>query len=170
MIKGGAIDSIGVANYDFNMNVNARGVFLFMSSAAKHLKVSKGSIVNISSVNGEQSFGGCLSYCASKAAVDMMTKCAAVDLAKFGVRVNAVNPGVVVTNLHRRAGMDPSKYAAFLGHSIGVTHPLGSSVGRVATTDDVTNAILFLADNSQSGFSTGSTLRVDGGRGCLGAR
>ena len=52
------------------------------------------SIVNVSSVTGLHSFGGVPAYCASKAAVDMFTKCAAVDLAPFGIRVNAVNPGL----------------------------------------------------------------------------
>jgi len=170
VIKGGPIDQIDVANFDFNMNVNARGVFMFMALTADALKSSKGSIVNVSSVNGQQSFGGCLSYCASKAAVDMMTKCAAIDLAPYGVRVNAVNPGVVVTALHRTAGMSADTYAAFLKRSVNVTHPLGASTGTVASDDDVTNAILFFADTTKSAFSTGSTLRVDGGRGCLGAR
>ena len=81
-------------------------------------------VCQVSSVTGQQSFGGCLSYCCSKAAVDMMVKCAAVDLAPHGVRVNSVNPGVIVTNLHRRGGMDPESYAKFLEHS-KVTHPIG---------------------------------------------
>lgn len=59
------------------------------------------SIVNVSSVNGLQSFPGCATYCMSKAALDQLTRCASVDLAQYGIRVNSVNPGVVKTNLHR---------------------------------------------------------------------
>ncbi len=78
----------------------------------------------VSSVTGQQSFEACLSYCASKAAVDMMVRCAAVDLAPHGVRVNSVNPGVVVTELHKRAGQDEETYAKFLERS-KTTHPIG---------------------------------------------
>jgi hypothetical protein len=83
-----------------------------------------GSIVNVSSVNGMQSFAGTAAYCASKAAVDMLTQCAAVDLAEFQIRVNSVNPGVVVTELQKRGGLDEEKYAAFLERSRTVTHPV----------------------------------------------
>ena len=71
-----------------------------------------------------RSFPGVLAYCVSKAGVDQLTRCAALELAPKGVRVNAVNPGVVVSNLHRRSGMTEENYAAFLERS-KETHPLG---------------------------------------------
>mmetsp|Transcript_5128 Transcript_5128/g.11323 ORF Transcript_5128/g.11323 Transcript_5128/m.11323 type:complete len:83 (+) Transcript_5128:176-424(+) len=82
-----------MANWDFNFAVNARAPFCFTSNAVPHLKAAgmDSAIVNVSSVNGLQSFGGTASYCASKAAVDMLTRCASVDLAPFGIRVNSVN-------------------------------------------------------------------------------
>ena len=73
-----------------------------------------GCIVNVSSVNGLQSFGGTAAYCASKAAVDQLTRCAAIDLAPFGVRVNAVNPGVILTELQKRGGLTEEAYKGFL--------------------------------------------------------
>jgi NAD(P)-dependent dehydrogenase (short-subunit alcohol dehydrogenase family) len=99
-----------------------------------------------------------LAYSVSKAAVDQLTRCAALELAASGVRVNAVNPGVVVTGLHRTAGLDDGRYAAFLEHS-RTTHPLG----RVGTPDEVADLILFLASDAAA-WITGATMPVDGGR------
>ena len=147
------------------MNVNAKGVFLASKAAIPHLAKQEGaSIVNVSSVNGMQSFGGVMAYCASKAAVDHMTRCAAVDLAPLGIRVNAVNPGVTRTELQKRGGQDDATYAAFLERS-KVTHPLG----RIAEPSEVASVISFLASPGAS-FMTGAILPIDGGRGCLGAR
>jgi NAD(P)-dependent dehydrogenase (short-subunit alcohol dehydrogenase family) len=72
------------------------------------------TIINVSSVTGQQSFGGCALYCASKAAVDMLTRCASVDLASSNIRVNAVNPGVVATPLQLRGGMTEENYTKFI--------------------------------------------------------
>ena len=95
VLKGGTTDAVDMANFDFNMSVNARAVFCFIQNCVPHLKESNdSSIVNVSSVNGIQSFGGCMSYCASKAACDMIMRCASVDLAPYGIRVNNVNPVV----------------------------------------------------------------------------
>jgi NAD(P)-dependent dehydrogenase (short-subunit alcohol dehydrogenase family) len=94
----------------------------------------------------------------SKAAVDQLTRCAALDLAPRGVRVNAVNPGVVVTNLHRRGGMDETRYAAFLERA-ATTHPLG----RLGTAEEISDLIAFLLSPA-SGWITGETIAIDGGR------
>jgi NAD(P)-dependent dehydrogenase (short-subunit alcohol dehydrogenase family) len=74
------------------------------------------------------------------------------------VRVNAVNPGVVVTDIHRRGGMGEEKYAAFLEHS-KTTHPLG----RVGAPEEVAELILFLASD-RAAWITGATYSIDGGR------
>ena len=129
-----------------------------MRAAAPRLAERKGSIVNVSSVNGLRSFPGVLAYNVSKAGVDQLTRCAALELAPLGVRVNAVNPGVTVTNLHRRSGMDESKYAAFLERS-KETHPLG----RPGQPQEVASLILFLASD-RAGWMTGETIPIDGGR------
>jgi NAD(P)-dependent dehydrogenase (short-subunit alcohol dehydrogenase family) len=99
-----------------------------------------------------------LAYCTSKAAVDQLTHCAALELADKGVRVNAVNPGVVVTSLHRTGGMDEEAYARFLEHS-KTTHPLG----RVGQPEEVAELIAFLASPS-AGWITGVSCPIDGGR------
>ncbi len=129
-----------------------------MREAAPHLKATRGSIVNVSSVNGLRSFPGVLAYCVSKAAVDHLTRCAAIELAPLGVRVNAVNPGVTVTNLHRRSGMGEEQYAAFLERSKS-THP----IGRPGSAEEVAELIVFLA-SERAGWMTGETIPIDGGR------
>lgn len=126
--------------------------------AVPELIKTQGNIVNVSSVNGIRSFPGVLAYNISKTAVDQFTRCVALELASKNVRCNCVNPGVTVTNLHKRGGMDEESYAKFLDHS-KVTHPLG----RPGTVDELANAITFLASDLAS-FSTGVSLPVDGGR------
>jgi NAD(P)-dependent dehydrogenase (short-subunit alcohol dehydrogenase family) len=129
-----------------------------MREAAPHLKARKGAIVNVSSVNGLRSFAGVLAYCVSKAGMDHLTRCAALEMAPLGVRVNAVNPGVTVTNLHRRGGMNETQYGAFLDRA-KETHPLG----RPGQPDEVAALILFLA-SEKAGWMTGETIPIDGGR------
>src|SRR5882672_10128713 len=122
-ISTGTIEDTSLAAWDAMMNVNLRAVFHLMQMASPHLIKSKGNIVNISSVTGLRSFPGVLAYCASKAAVDQLTRCSALELAPKGVRVNAVNPGVVVTEIHKRGGMKTENYENFLEHS-KTTHPI----------------------------------------------
>src|SRR5678816_4529198 len=93
-----------------------RDSFNLMQASLPSLIERKGNIVNVSSVTGLRSFPGVLAYCVSKAALDQLTRCAALELAAKGVRVNAVNPGVVVTEIHKRGGMDEASYAAFPHH------------------------------------------------------
>ncbi len=107
---------------------------------------------------GRARFPDSSAYCVSKAAIDQLTRCAALDLAPRGVRVNAVNPGVVVTNLHRRSGMDEQRYAAFLERS-ATTHPLG----RAGTPEEIADLIAFLVSPASS-WMTGDTIGIDGGR------
>ncbi len=158
VIASGALEATTDDIWDTMMAVNLRAPFRLMRAAAPHLTVRKGSIVNVSSVNGLRSFPGVLAYCVSKAGVDHLTRCAAIEMAPAGVRVNAVNPGVTVTNLHRRSGMDETKYAAFLERS-KETHPLG----RPGQPDDIAALILFLASD-RAGWMTGETIPIDGGR------
>ena len=106
------------------MAINVRAPFRLMREAFPHLKARRGNVVNISSVNGLRAFAGVAVYCSSKAALDHLSRCAALDWAPHGIRVNCINPGVTVTNLHRRGGMDDERYAAFLQRA-KETHPLG---------------------------------------------
>jgi len=158
VIASGALEATTDEVWDTMMSVNLRAPFRLMREAAPHLTARKGSIVNVSSVNGLRSFPGVLAYCVSKAGVYHLTRCAAIEMAPLGVRVNAVNPGVTVTNLHRRSGMDETQYAAFLEKS-KTTHPLG----RPGRPEDIAAMILFLASDRAS-WMTGETIPIDGGR------
>ena len=158
IIGNGTVRDTPAAEWDTMMNINLRSVFLMMQHAIPHLEKTRGSIVNVSSVTGTRAFPGIAAYCVSKAGVDQLTRCAALELAEKGIRVNAVNPGVVRTNLHRNGGMNRESYQAFLEHSRS-THPLG----RVGEPEEVAQSILFLATEVSS-WITGATLAVDGGR------
>ena len=158
VIASGTLEATTDEIWDTMMAVNLRAPFRLMRAAAPHLTAKKGSVVNVSSVNGLRSFPGVLAYCVSKAGVDHLTRCAAIEMAPLGVRVNAVNPGVTVTNLHRRSGMGEPQYAAFLERS-KETHPLG----RPGNPDEIAALILFLASD-RAGWMTGETIPIDGGR------
>jgi NAD(P)-dependent dehydrogenase (short-subunit alcohol dehydrogenase family) len=158
VISNGTVENTPLAEWDVMLNVNLRAVFHLMQLAAPHLARRPGNVVNVSSVTGLRAFPGVLAYCVSKAGVDQLTRCAALELAPKGVRVNAVNPGVVVTEIHRRGGMADETYAGFLEHS-KTTHPLG----RVGTAAEVAELILFLASDRAS-WITGATYSIDGGR------
>ncbi|MDZ7268010.1 MAG: SDR family oxidoreductase [candidate division KSB1 bacterium] len=158
IIATGSISSTPREAWDLMLRLNLTAVFVMMQEAVPFLKATGGNIVNVSSVTGTRAFPNVLAYCVSKAGVDQLTRCAALDLAPFGVRVNAVNPGVVVTNLHRASGMTGDQYQAFLEHS-KTTHPLG----RVGTPEEIADAILYLA-SPRAGWITGVTFNIDGGR------
>jgi NAD(P)-dependent dehydrogenase (short-subunit alcohol dehydrogenase family) len=158
IIGSGTVESTTDDQWDVMMDINTRAPFRLMRAAAPALIASRGAIVNVSSVTGLRSFPGVLSYCVSKSAVDQLTRCAALELAPKGVRVNAVNPGVTVTNLHRRGGMTEENYEAFLTRS-RETHPLG----RPGDPEEIAELIFFLG-SEQSGWITGETIAIDGGR------
>jgi NAD(P)-dependent dehydrogenase (short-subunit alcohol dehydrogenase family) len=163
-ISTGSIEDTSLAAWDAMMNVNLRAVFQLMQMAAPHLIKAKGNIVNVSSVTGLRSFPGVLAYCVSKAAVDQLTRCAALELAPKGVRVNAVNPGVVVTEIHKRGGMSEAAYERFLEHS-KTTHP----IGRVGDPDEIAELVFYLA-SERAAWITGVTYQIDGGRALTCAR
>ena len=158
IIASATVETTSDEAFDRMMSINVRATFRLIRASVAALKASRGAVVNLSSVAGTRAFPNLLAYCVSKAAVDQLTRCAALDLAADGVRVNAVNPGVVVTNLHRRGGMDEARYAAFLEHSKG-THPLG----RPGEAPEVADLIVFLASPA-AGWITGETISIDGGR------
>jgi NAD(P)-dependent dehydrogenase (short-subunit alcohol dehydrogenase family) len=157
-IRSGTIESTTLNEWDEMMTVNVRTVFRLMQTSLPSLIERRGNIVNVSSVTGLRAFPGVLAYCVSKAAVDQLTRCASLELAAKGVRVNAVNPGVVVTEIHKRGGMDEKAYAAFLEHC-KQTHPLG----RVGQANEIAALVLFLASD-QASWITGATYSIDGGR------
>lgn len=158
ILEMGTIQNTTLEQFDRVMNTNVRAIYHLTMLATPHLIESKGNIINVSSVNGIRSFPGVLAYNISKAAVDQMTRCVALELADKQVRVNSVNPGVVVTELQKRGGLGPEAYVAFLEHS-KQTHALG----RPGQPEEVAATIAFLASEDAS-FITGASLPVDGGR------
>jgi NAD(P)-dependent dehydrogenase (short-subunit alcohol dehydrogenase family) len=158
VIATGTLDKTTDEVWDRMMAINVTAPFRLMRAASPHLAARKGAVVNVSSVNGLRSFPGVLAYCVSKSAMDQLTRCAAIEMAPIGVRVNAVNPGVTVTNLHRRSGMGDEQYSAFLERS-KETHPLG----RPGRPEEIADLIMFLASD-RAGWMTGETIPIDGGR------
>ena len=158
IIGSGTIETTTDEQWDVMLDINTRAPFRLMRAAIPALIESKGSIVNVSSVTGLRSFPGVLAYCVSKAGIDQVTRCAALELAPKGVRVNAVNPGVVISNLHRRGGMNEENYSSFLDHSKS-THPLG----RPGEPHEIAELIYFLASPGAA-WITGETVSIDGGR------
>lgn len=158
IIMNGTIENTTLDDWDKMFDINLRSVFFMMQKCIPHLEQTKGNIVNVSSVAGTRAFPNVLAYCVSKAGVDQITRCAALELAAKGIRVNAVNPGVVVSNLHKRGGMANDEYQNFLKNS-KKTHPLG----RVGEAKEVAELIYFLASEKAS-WITGATYAIDGGR------
>jgi NAD(P)-dependent dehydrogenase (short-subunit alcohol dehydrogenase family) len=156
VLQGGAMGSVDMTNYHYNVITNTQAPFEIMMHAIPHLKQQpSSSIVNVSSVNGKQ--------------LDQLTRCASVDLAKDGIRVNAVNPGVIETNLQKTGGLSEEQYDAFLKRSIELTHPLSAHLGRVGQPEEVGELIAFLVSDKAK-FITGECIAIDGGRQNLGAR
>ncbi|XP_039962182.1 uncharacterized oxidoreductase TM_0325-like [Bactrocera tryoni] len=154
----GSILDIEVDQFDRVLDTNLRSVFLLTKYAAPHLVKTQGNIVNVSSIAGLRAFPGASVYCTSKAALDQFTRCIALDLAPNNVRVNAVNPGTIVTEFLKRVGLSDEEEAKFLEHPKSA-----HALGRVGEPNEVADAIIFLASDSSS-FITGATLPIDGGR------
>lgn len=158
ILESGTIENTSLEQFDRLMNTNVRSIYHLTMLAVPHLIKTQGNIVNVSSVNGIRSFPGVLAYNISKTAVDQFTRCVALELAAKNVRCNSVNPGVTITNLHKRGGMNDEAYAKFLQHS-KTTH----AMGRPGQANEIADAIVFLASDAAS-FITGANLPVDGGR------
>ncbi|MFO0981831.1 MAG: SDR family oxidoreductase [Planctomycetota bacterium] len=164
VIASGTIDNTTLAAFEAMMGLNVTACLHLMQLCLGELTNRRGSVVNVSSVAGLRSFPGILAYSVSKAALDQLTRCTALEVAARGVRVNAVNPGVVITELHRRGGMDDTAYTSFLERS-KTTHPLG----RPGEAAEIADLIYFLASPAAS-WITGVTYSIDGGRALTCAR
>lgn len=158
IIFNGSIENTTLDEWDKMMDINIRSIFYLMNKCVPFLEKTQGNIVNVSSVAGVRAFPNVLAYCVSKAALDQLTRCSALELAPKNIRVNAVNPGVIVTNLHKRGGMKDKDYEEFLEKSKS-THPLG----RVGKPEEVAELIYFLSSEKAS-WITGATYEIDGGR------
>jgi NAD(P)-dependent dehydrogenase (short-subunit alcohol dehydrogenase family) len=143
------------ANYDAVMDINVKGVWLSMKyEIPRMLEQGGGAIVNCSSVAGLIGFPGIGIYAASKHAVVGLTKIAALEYSANGIRINAVNPAVIDTEMVDRlaASMNMKK------DDLTTFHP----IGRIGRVEEVANAVLWLCSGKAS-FVTGHSLIVDGG-------
>ncbi|CAG2114337.1 unnamed protein product [Medioppia subpectinata] len=139
------------------MDTNLRSVVYLTHLSVEHLEKTKGNIINISSVAGLKPFGRAFLYCMSKCALDMFTKCLALELGPKGIRVNVINPAAVRTNFLQVVGLTKEQSEARYSEMDG-KYP----VGRVGESIDIANAILFLASDEAS-FVTGINFVSDGG-------
>ncbi len=164
VIGNGSVMDTTADNWRHVMASNVDSILWMTRAAAEPLKARKGAIVNVSSVaGGVRPYPGLASYCVSKGAVDMLTRCSALDFAPFGVRVNAIAPGVVVTELHTVTNA-VADYPAFLERG-KTTHP----IGRVGNAEEVATLMLYLASD-EAGWVTGANVSIDGGRALASAR
>ena len=137
------------------IEVNLSGIFYGARAATKTMLAQKSSgvIINITSIAGSVGFAGSLAYCSSKGGITQLTRAAAVDLAQSGIRVNAIAPGVIDTNMTKSYLADPG-----FQQLVSAMTPLGHAGEAV----DIANAALYLASDL-SKYVTGQILHVDGG-------
>ena len=152
--KNGPIGTLGPADFDETFGVNVKGTWLAMKHALPHLVKTKGTIVNNSSAVADVGFADFTIYSATKGAVNALTRAAAIEFIPQGVRVNAVAPGPIVTDMAARVfgGLDALQAVAKQAVPVGVP-------GRV---EDIAAAVLYLA-SPEAGFVVGQILTVDGG-------
>lgn len=147
---------LDVADFDRVMRVNVRGVFLVGQAVARHMVANSinGSIINMSSINAVLSHANLVPYVTSKGGVNQLTKSMALSLAKKGVRVNAIGPGSINTEM----------FAAVMGDETARSMIMSRTpMGRPGEVDEIASAAVFLATEEAS-YMTGQTIYVDGGR------
>ena len=145
--------------WDWLMGINLRGVYLGCKYVVPQMiRQGKGAIVNTASIAGLRGFGGYGTYGAAKGGVVQLTKALAVEVARVGIRVNCVCPGIIETAMLDQGvaqmGLDKTAFVQLAG----AAHPMG----RIGRPEEVAAAILFLASDEAS-FITGIALSVDGG-------
>lgn len=153
IIRPAAIEDTSLEEYMQVVNVNQIGTFLGMKSVFEQMKdKGRGAIVNISSIDGMQSKNGLISYTASKFAIRGMTKTAAIEWGRFGIRVNSIHPGGVNTPMGNPMGDPAAEKEPYQFQAIN----------RIGKPEEIANAALFLASDEAS-YVTGAELSVDGG-------
>jgi NAD(P)-dependent dehydrogenase (short-subunit alcohol dehydrogenase family) len=139
-----------------SLGVMTTGVFFCCQAAGKRmLGRGRGSIINISSINATEAFPQRLAYCAAKAAVESMTRVLAIEWADRGVRVNAIAPGVIRTEMVQKAIAE--------GHVTEDLYVGRTPMRALGSPGEIARAALYLADGGADAFVTGTTLVVDGG-------
>jgi L-xylulose reductase len=144
-----------VEAWDTTMAVNLRAIVIISQIVAARMiaRGVRGSIINVSSMARFQALRDHAAYCASKAGLDQLTAVMAVELGEYGIRVNSVNPTVVLTEMGKRAWSDPAKGGPMLARI-----PLG----RFAECEDIASVVCFLLSDA-AGMLNGLALPIDGG-------
>ncbi|PIC29449.1 hypothetical protein B9Z55_021016 [Caenorhabditis nigoni] len=148
--------------YQKTFQINFQAVVEMIKKTKDHLIKTKGEIVNVSSIAGnEQAFSATPYYCAAKSALNQYTRCVALDLIQYGVRVNSVSPGVVVTGFLGAMGLPDEardKMANFMASNKACI-----PAGFCAKPNDIAEIILFLSDRKKSSYIVGQSIVADGG-------
>lgn len=153
----GDVETTFPQDFDFVLDVNLRSVYFLIYNLAGYMK-KNGSIINVSCLYGSRPMYGMISYAASKAGLEGLTRYVAAEFASEGIRVNAVSPCPVDTNSFRYIRI-PESDIDYFNKNMEKNIPLG----RIARPDDVTKVIVFLA-SERSKKITGQIIKVDGGR------
>ncbi|SHM43750.1 SDR family NAD(P)-dependent oxidoreductase [Roseibium suaedae] len=160
IVAGGDFLDLDIDDFDRVLNVNLKGTFLCSQAVARHLveKIENGgepgTIINLSSINSVLAIPGQLPYCVSKGGVAQLTKTAAVALAPYGIRVNAIGPGSIMTDMLASVNSDPAARNRVLSRT---------PMGRVGEASEIAGIAVFLA-SSDASYVTGQTIFADGGR------
>lgn len=153
------IEYVTLEDFRAQFRTNVEGTVIMIQECLSDLKRSRGSIVNFSSMLTRRPLPNASAYAATKGAIEALTKVLALELGVHGVRVNAILPSLVRSDIYIDAGMSPQRYEEMLTELKGI-FPLG----RVGEPDDVAGLVRFLISN-ESSWMTGCEMNVDGGRG-----
>ncbi|VDD91692.1 unnamed protein product [Enterobius vermicularis] len=145
--------------FDKTIDLNCRSSLAMSEKAMSHLKATKGCIVNVSSIASKMEGTPAIFYATAKSALDHITRNLALENAKNGVRINAINPGLIETQFLKKMGYTDEA----VDKTLKVFTEESIPIGRYGVPDDVAHMILFLSDNVTAGFITGQTFVVDGG-------
>lgn len=149
--------------WDFSQNLLLRSVALGIRYALPHMKArGGGAIVNTASIAGMQAGAGPIAYSVAKAGVIHLTRVAAAEVARDGVRINAICPGLILTNIFTPADVVPDGLADVIKQTMAQTAPDAQPIAKSGQPEDIANAALFFASD-ESAFVTGVSMLVDGG-------